>query len=148
MAVRLATEKDIDVIVRLRMQMLREEAECLPENLEDAVFKYVKDHLPNGSCICALLEEDGQVVSMAMLCAFEEIPDEVNVYGKTAKLRSVYTVPEYRGRGYMEKLLLFLLEAARENNIKLITNAAERKAIPLYKRVGFQMAETMMFMDL
>ncbi|MBR2465113.1 MAG: GNAT family N-acetyltransferase, partial [Clostridia bacterium] len=65
-----------------------------------------------------------------------------------AKLCAVYTMPEYRGKGYMEKLLTYLIEEGKKSGIKTILNSADMKAIPLYKRVGFHTSSTIMYIDL
>lgn len=145
---RLAASADIGALKHLRLQMLLEWADKIPEQLPDLIQAYLEKHIPDGSCLCALLELHGEIVAMAMLCTYDELPDEANITGKGAKLCSVYTLPSFRGRGYMEKLLLFLLVEAKKKGIREITAAAERKAVPLYKKVGFQMAETILFMDL
>lgn len=145
---RLATLNDIEPIKKLRLQMLRELAGTIPQELSDSVAVYLEQHLSDQSCLCGLLEVGGEIVAMAMLCCYEEMPDETNSKGKSAKLSSVYTLPSFRGRDYMEQLLSYLLTEAKQCGVKSIYAAAERKAIPLYKRVGFQVAETIMFMDL
>ena len=105
MILRLATEADISVIIKLRNDMLRAYEENLPDDLAKSIRNYLEKHIADKSCICALAEIDGRIVSMAMLCCYEDIPDESNLNGKCAKLCSVYTVTEFRRKGYMEKLL-------------------------------------------
>ena len=120
----------------------------MPEGLPHSIESYLEKHIPDNSCLCALLEVDGEIAAIAMLCCYEEMPDELSTAGKSAKLSSVYTLPPFRGRGYMEQLLLYLLEEARGLGVKEISAAAVRKSIPLYKKVGFQAAETIMYLDL
>lgn len=91
-------------------------------------------HLQDGSCLCALIGADRNVVGKAMLCIYEVMPDEVNTTGQCATLFSVYTLPQFGGHGYMERLLRFLLEKAKELGVKEALACAEIKAIPLHKR--------------
>lgn len=81
MELRIATPKDIAVIQQLRIKMLREVAGDLPGNLPQAIFEYLNTHLQDGSCLCALIGADRNVVGKAMLCIYEVMPDEVNTTG-------------------------------------------------------------------
>ena len=51
-------------------------------------------------------------------------------------------------KGYMEKLLTYLIEEGKKSGIKTILNSADMKAIPLYERVGFHTSSTIMYIDL
>lgn len=148
MNMRLAVPADVEKLADLRQSMLRELVETLPEELPGATRAYLEKHIADGSCICALLEIQGEIAAMAMLCSYVAMPDEVNIEGRGANLCAVYTLPAFRGKGYMEQLLRYLLEEARGRKIRVINAAAEQKAIPLYERVGFQRAETILYMDL
>jgi len=146
--VRLATTADIDTILTLRMELLNEVAERIPADLPGQIRSYLEKHLSDGTCLCALLEADGQAVSCAMLCLGESVPDEINTAGKFAMLASVYTRPAYRGRGYIGELLSTLFDWGRKAGIKEIYITAEEKAIPLYRRLGFVPMERGMVLEL
>ena len=77
MVIRLATKNDIEIIVKLRLKMLQDYEENLPQELSGAIQNYLEKHINDNSCICSLAEIDGTIVSMAMLCGYEEIPDEM-----------------------------------------------------------------------
>mgnify|MGYP002542054046 CR=1 FL=1 len=148
MPLRIATIEDLNVILELRLKMLEEVAGNLPEQLPSAIYDYLNNHLNDGSCLCALFENDGQIVAKAMLCIYDVMPDEVNICGKCATLFSVYTLPNYRGHGYMQELLLYLLECAKEKGIQKVFASAEKKAIPLYTRIGFTLKNNEMGLTL
>lgn len=137
MNLRAASVEDIESIQKLRMEMLKEVAKSLPYDLPDAIHEYLNTHIRDGSCLCVLLENEEGVIGKAMLCMYEVMPDEKNTSGKCATLFSVYTLPKHRGHGYMEKLLHYLLEKAKEAGVKEVLASAEKKAIPLYQRLGF-----------
>lgn len=88
------------------------------------------------------------MVGKAMLCIYEVMPDEVNTTGQCATLFSVYTLPQFGGHGYMERLLHFLLEKAKGLGVKEVLACAEIKAIPLHKRIGFKLKEQEMYIRL
>ena len=101
-------------------------------------------HMKDGSCLCALMENEEGIVGKAMPCIYTVMPDEINMSGKCAALFSVYTLPKYRGRGYMKELLDYLLEKAKEAGVSEVFASAEKKAIPLYQRIGFTFQENEM----
>lgn len=144
MKMRIATIDDIVIIQQLRLRMLEEVAGKLPESLPKAIYNYLAEHLKDGSCLCALLEDGKDIAGKAMLCIYNVMPDEVNISGKCATLFSVYTRPEYRGYGYMEKLLHYLLKRAKEKGVNEVFASAEKKAIPLYTRIGFSLKDNAM----
>lgn len=144
MKFRVATLNDIDAIQALRIEMLKEVAEYLPGDLPNAIHEYLNAHMKDGSCLCALMENEEGIVGKAMPCIYTVMPDEINMSGKCAALFSVYTLPKYRGRGYMKELLDYLLEKAKEAGVSEVFASAEKKAIPLYQRIGFTFQENEM----
>ena len=56
MILRLATEADISVIIKLRNDMLRAYEENLPDDLAKSIRNYLEKHIADKSCICALAE--------------------------------------------------------------------------------------------
>lgn len=51
MKLRVATLNDIDVIQALRIEMLKEVAEKLPDNLPNTIREYLNTHMKDGSCL-------------------------------------------------------------------------------------------------
>ena len=85
------------------------------------------------------MENEEGVIGKPMHCIYTVMPDEINMSGKCATLFSVYTLPKYRGHGYMEELLRYLLEKARELGVNEVLAVAEERAIPLVRRIGFEL---------
>jgi len=148
MIFRLASSEDIKIITSLRMQMLSELLDDVPEHLSEKVENYFNKHINDNTCICALLEIDNEIAAKAVLCRYEAMPDEKNASGQYARLFSVYTVPKFRRHGYMAQLLTFLLEKAKQNGIEEILASAEKLAIPLYQRLGFIISDNEMSLKL
>lgn len=148
MEARAATKSDIPTIVEFRKKLLREVAGTIPENLPDRMAGYLENHLPDGTCLCVILEEEGRAVASAMLCIYDVMPDEVNTSGKVSTLFNVYTLPEHRGAGLMQGLLHTLFELAKRAGVEEVYASAEEKAIPLYRRMGFLMKEREMHLFL
>ena len=107
MKLRIATPDDIDIIQALRIEMLKEVAGKIPQNLPNAIHEYLNTHIQDGSCLCILMENEEGVIGKAMLCIYTVMPDEINISGKCAALFSVFTLPKYRGHGYMQRTFVF-----------------------------------------
>ena len=149
MLIREINAGDIDTIARMRVQMLDEVTEDpLPWQLEGSVRRFVWKHMQDNTCLGVVAEEDGRVIADAVIYLFETMPDEVNIRGLTAMLYNVYTLPEYRGRGIMAQMLPEVIRLAREAGAVELKMTAEKKAIPLYERMGFHVNEDAMKMVL
>ena len=149
MTIREITPEDIEIITRMRLQMLDEVTEDpLPEELENQIRRFVWRHMTDKTCLGVVAEQDGKVIADAVIYLFETMPDEVNVKGLTAMLYSVYTLPEFRGHGIMARVLPEVIRLAREAGAIELKMTAEKKAIPLYERMGFHVNDDAMKMRL
>ena len=149
MTIREITPQDIEIITQMRLQMLDEVTEDpLPEELEASIRRFVWKHMRDRSCLGMVAEKDGKVIADAVIYLFETMPDEVNVKGLTAMLYSVYTLPEHRGCGIMAQMLPEVIRLAREAGAVELKMTAEKKAIPLYERMGFHVNDDAMKMVL
>ena len=149
MLIREITPEDIETIARMRVQMLDEvTADPLPWQLEGSVRRFVWKHMQDNTCLGVVAEDEGKVIADAVIYLFETMPDEVNVKGLTAMLYNVYTLPEYRGQGIMARMLPEVIRLAREAGAVELKMTAEKKAIPLYERMGFHVNDDAMKMVL
>lgn len=149
MKIREITPEDLEIITRMRIQMLDEVTEdSLPEELENQIRSFVWKHMRDRTCLGVVAEKDGRVVADAVIYLFETMPDEVNVQGLTAMLYNVYTLPEFRGHGIMAQMLPEVIRLAKEAGAVELKMTAEKKAIPLYERMGFHVNDDAMKMRL
>ena len=149
MLIREITPEDVEIIARMRVQMLDEVTdEPLPWQLEGSVRRFVWKHMQDNTCLGVVAEDEGKVIADAVIYLFETMPDEVNVRGLTAMLYNVYTLPEYRGRGIMAQMLPEVIRLARDAGAVELKMTAEKKAIPLYERMGFHVNDDAMKMVL
>lgn len=140
---------DVGIITRMRIQMLDEVTEePLPEGLDSSVHHFILKHMMDETCLGVVAEQDGQVIADAVIYLFETMPDEVNVTGMTAMLYNVYTLPQFRGQGIMARMLPEVIRLAQEAGAVELKMTAEKKAIPLYERMGFQLSDNTMHMYL
>ena len=149
MTIREITPEDIEIIARMRVMMLDEVTDDpLPEELENQVRRFVWKHMRDKTCLGVVAELDGKVIADAVIYLFETMPDEVNVKGLTAMLYNVYTLPEHRGCGIMARMLPEVIRLAKEAGAVELKMTAEKKAIPLYERMGFHVNDDAMKMVL
>ena len=149
MLIREITPADVEIIARMRVQMLDEVTDDpLPAELEGSVRRFVWRHMQDRTCLGVVAEDEGKVIADAVIYLFETMPDEVNVPGLTAMLYNVYTLPEYRGQGIMARMLPEVIRLAREAGAVELKMTAEKKAIPLYERMGFHVNDDAMKMVL
>ena len=149
MLIREISPADVEIIARMRVQMLDEVTdEPLPWQLEGSVRRFVWKHMQDNTCLGVVAEDEGKVIADAIIYLFETMPDEVNIRGITAMLYNVYTLPEYRGRGIMAQMLPEVIRLAKEAGAVELKMTAEKKAIPLYERMGFHVNDDAMKMVL
>ena len=149
MIIREITPEDIEIITRMRCQMLDEvTVDPLPEGLHDSIRRFIWKHMRDKTCLGVVAEMEGRVVADAVIYIFETMPDEVNIKGLTAMLYSVYTLPPFRGQGIMAQMLPKVIQLAKDAGAIELKMTAEKKAIPLYERMGFHVNDDAMKMCL
>ena len=105
---------------KLALQMIRREVfiheQQVPEEMEWDEFDDSSTHF-----ICTL---ESKIIATARLKADGQI-------GRMAVLQ------DYRNQGYGNKLLVFVIQTARDKNLKKLYLHAQVNAIPFYEKQGF-----------
>lgn len=155
----IATDENIDDIVDLRVEMqiedwsttLDKDFTCYANQFSEITRKHIEMRL-NKSIYFAMTYLDKKPVAM---CAIEELSElpQITVCtdsnGRHCCVVSVYTKPEYRGKGYQQELIKYLLDFAKKecfNDITLTTNTPD--AAHIYQKVGFKMISNKYFLAL
>ena len=92
---------------------------------------------------------EGKPVAMAALEELSELPQITICSAKNGRhccLVSVYTKPDYRGKGYQQQVIKYLLEFAQSEgftDIMLTTNTPD--AIHIYEKFGFKQISSKYF---
>ncbi len=143
----IADKNNIDDITRLRVFMqledwkrtLNTDYTQYSEKFGKITKKYLIHNL-NKSIFFALMYIDGEAVSMCAVEEVEQLPQITVCAGdRHCNVVSVYTIPKYRGNGFGQKLIAYLLRFAKEkgfNDITLTTNAPD--AAHIYEKIGFR----------
>ena len=138
---RRATIKDLNELVRTRIEVLRA-ANKLDESVDmSEVERQSKDYyekaLADGSHTAYLVYDGDTFVGAGGVSYFRVMPTYHNPSGEKAYIMNMYTAPEYRRKGIAFKTLDLLVQDAKERNIKAISLEATDMGRPLYEKYGF-----------
>lgn len=136
-----AGEADIDELVRLRIEYMIDdfgsvsdyERECMEKQLPDYFNRKLGDEL-----IAFVARDGNKIVSVAYLHIIEMPANSILLNGIYGEVLSVYTEPEYRGKGLCTQLMKNLLEYGKKRGLGRVDLSATKKGYPIYKKVGFE----------
>lgn len=135
-------QKDIPLLIRLRLAQLKEEGVSGDEGaLQKSLSAYYRRHLEDGSFAAFLAEENGEAVGSSGMSLAEKPPYYSNPTGKIGLLSGMYTLPAFRRRGIAKKLLSLAVEEARRWGCGAVQITASDKGVLLYESFGFQKNE-------
>lgn len=137
---RKATHKDIEILIKLRLEYLTEDRGELSKDETEAVVSQLQDYFTrqlNSSFIALLAENDGQAISTVYMAVAEKPANPAFITGKTATILNVFTYPDYRCKGIATKLLTMIISEAKAMNISYLELSATDSGKPLYEKLGF-----------
>ena len=138
---RRATIKDLDELVRTRIEVLR-----AANKLDESVYMseverqskdYYEKALTDGSHTAYLVYDGDKFVGAGGVSYFRVMPTYHNPSGEKAYIMNMYTAPEYRRKGIAFKTLDLLVQDAKERGVKAISLEATDMGRPLYEKYGF-----------
>jgi len=139
-AYRKATYKDIEILIKLRLEYLTEDRGELSKDETEAVVSQLQDYFTrqlNSSFIALLAENDSQAISTVYMAVAEKPANPAFITGKTATILNVFTYPDYRCKGIATKLLTMIIAEAKAMNISYLELSATDSGKPLYEKLGF-----------
>lgn len=155
----IANSENIDDIIKLRVEMqiedwgntLNKDFSIYSNQFYEITKKYINERL-NKSLYFAVMYLDEKPIAMSGIEELAELPQitvctESN--GRHCCVVSVYTMPEYRGKGYQQEVIKYLLDFAKKenfNDITLTTNAPD--AAHIYEKVGFKKISSKYFLEI
>lgn len=148
--IKIADKSDIEIIAQLRTEQQIEDWNFTLLNNEyskyaDYFYNLTKDYLVynlNRKIFFAIMVFDDIPVAMCAIETLEILPQitacEFENF-KTGEVAAVYTRKQYRGKGYQQRLLKFLLDfAENEGFCNLVLTANTDDAQHIYKKLGFR----------
>lgn len=137
-SIRKATNKDLETVVNIRMEMLKV-VNNLPENYifsEDFINSTI-NYFKNSKQTTLLAFNDNSVIGCATICYIYVMPTFDHPTGKRAHIMNVYTNKNYRRMGIAYKMMNKLIDEAKQNGITEISLDATDSGKPLYEKCGF-----------
>lgn len=149
---RKADSDDIEILAELRVEMLCENKDYetnYEKRLKAELYKntkqYIKNGFEDGSFISwAAMNTHSKIVAISGLTLYTLPPNEWCPNGRTAYISSLYTLPEYRGKGIARHLIAINIEEAKKNDCQRILLNTTDMGKSLYEQFGFEMSETAM----
>lgn len=149
MEYRMATKEDIDMLMSIRLEMLRKVNE-LSDNyvFSDELIANSKRYFLEGNQTTNIALKNGKVVACASMSYIEMMPTFSHSTGNRAHLMNVYTNANYRRQGVARKLVQMLIDEAKEKGVTEISLDATDLGRPLYETLGFCASDECMVMNL
>ena len=152
MKIRLAEEKDIKQLIRMRWDFTIEydESKKNDQTLFNVFEKECQVFLGNAinsdQWIIWVAEESERVVSHIYIELIQKVPRPGRLTVPFAYMTNVYTVKEFRNKGIGSKLLSAINEWTKENKYEFIIVWPSEDSINYYKKNGYvHSKETMEF---
>ncbi len=135
-----ASKDDIEQLVRLRIAYMIDdfggvsdhEKECMEKQLPDYFNRKLGDEL-----IAFVAKDEERIVSVAYLHVIEMPANSILLNGLYGEVLSVYTEPEYRGKGLCTKLIQNLVDYGKKRGLGRVDLSATKEGYPIYAKVGF-----------
>ncbi len=133
-------EKSVDDFLRLRMDLFEELGEVGKNDdiseLITTTKQYYLTHI-NKDLICWGIFQNERLAAIGSLCLFTRIPYKENLSGTEGYILNIYTSPQFRERGFANKILDNIIDFSQKNNIKRLWLNSSEKGKKLYAKRGF-----------
>ena len=143
---RKTTKDDMEILMKLRLEMLREVNDLSGEYEYDE--KFISEYFESGEQTTVIALDGQTPVGCASLSYIWIMPTFSHPTGNRAHLMNVYTRADHRRRGISKKMVEILIEEAKENGVTEISLDATEIGRPLYEVLGFQASDSCMVMEL
>lgn len=148
----IATKNDIDELIRLRIAYMIDDFGSVTDEERAGMEKQLPDYFDRklGTELVAFVARDedravegtkGNIVSVAYLHIIEMPANSILLTGLFGDVLSVYTEPEYRGKGLCTQLMKNLIDYGKKRDLGRIDLLATDDGYPIYEKVGFKEKE-------
>ena len=139
-----ATREDIDELIQLRIAYMIDDFGQVSEHEKESMKNQLPDYFNRklGEELIAFVARDqNRIVATAYLHIIEIPANSILLNGIYGEVLSVYTLPEYRGRGLCTQLITNLIQYGKEEGLGRIDLSATKKGYPIYQKLGFKEKE-------
>jgi len=138
---RKATLKDIDLLTKSRIEVLRA-ANGLSDDadmteVKHQSYEYYRKALHDSTHTAYLVFNSDRFAGAGGISYYQVMPTFRNPSGNKAYIMNIYTRPEYRRQGIARRMLDILIKDAKARGISFITLEATPMGRPLYEKAGF-----------
>jgi ribosomal protein S18 acetylase RimI-like enzyme len=134
-----ATLDDLEALEEFEQGVIQFERPFAPQLKPDPIRYYaIEDLIKNDNACFAVAEIDGELIASGYALIEQAKPTKKDHHH--AYLGFMYVVPEYRGKGVNGKVLEYLIDWSKENDISEIileVYAENESALKAYKKIGF-----------
>jgi len=146
---RITTKADIELLMKVRFEMLREVNNLSEEYEFDAnLISDSRRYFESGNQTTILAFDGEEIVGCASMSYIWIMPTFSHSTGKRAHLMNVYTRQDHRRQGISKKMVEMLIEESREKGVTEISLDATDMGRPLYESLGFHPSDSAMVMEL
>ena len=149
MEIRKATKADAEALTKNRIAFVSDAiGKPVDTAFEERIRAYFDKHLEDGSLLCYLAEENGELIAACVLCIYTIIPRPGSPCGKCGLLVNVNTRKDYRRRGIATRMLVALFADAKRMGVERIELDYTEDGYPLYQSLGFKRLERQLALTL
>lgn len=139
---RKANINDIDDLVKLRIEFLREVGNLESSEkdiiLEKSLYDYFNEAVTRDEFAAWLALDSDRIVATSGLSFYTVPPSFKNMSGKVAYIMNMYTISDYRRQGIAAKIFEKTIKEAKDRGYNRITLSATEQGKPLYEKFGFK----------
>ena len=137
----IATKEDIKELIRMRIAYMIDDfgfvSDIERKGMETQLPDYFNRKLGN-ELIAFVAKDEDRIVSVAYLHIIEMPANSILLNGLYGEVLSVYTEPDYRGKGLCSKLMNNLVEYGKNKGLGRIDLSATDDGYPIYAKIGFK----------
>lgn len=149
MEYRITTKDDIDILMAVRLEMLRKVNDLSDDYpFSNELIEKSRNYFLEGNQTTVLAIQDGIAIGCASISYIEIMPTFSHPTGKRAHIMNVYTKADYRRKGIAHKLVGMLIDEAREKGVTEISLDSTDSGKALYESLGFCKSDECMVMNL
>lgn len=135
---RFTTKDDIDVLMNLRLEMLKVVNNLSVDyKFDESFVSNIRKYFLEGNQSSVIAFCNGKAIGCASMSYIEVMPTFDHPTGNRGHLMNVYTNPNYQRQGIAFKMVTMLIEEARQKGATEISLDATEKGKPLYEFLGF-----------
>ncbi len=131
------TTADLDIVIQMRINQLREEGAKEDIDLTPALKDYYQRHMSDGTFVSWLALDGEKIIGTSGMSFVEKPPYFGCPSGKMGLLSSMYTNPTYRRQGIAKELLDRVVQEARNYGCGTVQITASDMGVKLYSAYGF-----------